>query len=96
MILVLVAVEKNTKLVMEKMPLNQYIDHTILKPTCLVSDIHKVCEEAKMYAFAAVCVPPNFVKLTKSLTAGSDVKVATVIGFHLVIVPQKQKSQKLF
>ncbi len=75
------AVEKNTKLVMEKMPLNQYIDHTILKPTCLVADIHKVCEEAKMYAFAAVCVPPNFVKLAKELTAGSDVKVATVIGF---------------
>ena len=63
------------------MPLNQYIDHTILKPTCLVSDIHKVCEEAKLYAFAAVCVPPNFVKLAKSLTEGTDVKVATVIGF---------------
>jgi len=66
---------------MEKMPLNKYIDHTILKPTCLVVDIHQVCEEAKMYAFAAVCVPPNFVKLAKTLTAGTDVKVATVIGF---------------
>jgi len=62
------------------LPVNQYIDHTILKPTCLVADIHKVCEEAKMYAFAAVCVPPNFVKLAKELTTGSDVKVATVIG----------------
>ena len=63
------------------LPINQYIDHTILKPTCLVSDIHKVCEEAKQYAFAAVCVPPNFVKLAKELTSGSNVKVATVIGF---------------
>ena len=63
------------------LPVNQYIDHTILKPTCLVSDIHKVCEEAKIHAFAAVCVPPNFVKLAKELTAGSNVKVATVIGF---------------
>jgi deoxyribose-phosphate aldolase len=49
----------------------------------LVADIHKVCKEAKMYAFAAVCVPPNFVKLAKELTAGSDVKVATVIGFPM-------------
>ena len=63
------------------MPLNKYIDHTILKPTCLVSDIEKVCAEAKQYDFAAVCVPPNFVKLAKAQVAGSDVKVATVIGF---------------
>ena len=66
---------------MEKMPLNKYIDHTILKPTCLVSDIEKLCAEAKQYDFAAVCVPPNFVQLAKEQVAGSDVKVATVIGF---------------
>ena len=60
---------------------NKYIDHTILKPTCLVADIKKLCEEAKQYDFAAVCVPPNFVKLAKELVAGSSVQVATVIGF---------------
>ncbi len=74
-------VEKNIKLVMEKMPLNKYIDHTILKPTCLVADIQKLCAEAIQYDFAAVCVPPNFVKLAKAEVEGSDVKVATVIGF---------------
>ena len=74
-------VEKNSKLVMEKMPLNKYIDHTILKPTCLVSDIEKLCAEAKQYDFAAVCVPPNFVKLAKEKMVGSTVQVATVIGF---------------
>lgn len=63
------------------MPINKYIDHTILKPTCLVSDIEKLCAEAKQYDFAAVCVPPNFVKLAKEQVAGTDVKVATVIGF---------------
>lgn len=60
---------------------NQYIDHTILKPTCLVADIQKLCEEAKHYQFAAVCVPPNFIKLAKELVQGSVVQVATVIGF---------------
>ncbi len=63
------------------MPINKYIDHTILKPTCLVADIEKLCSEAKQYNFAAVCVPPNFVKLAKEQVAGSEVKVATVIGF---------------
>lgn len=58
-----------------------YIDHTILKPTTLIADIETLCSEAKQYGFAAVCVPPNFVKKAKALTAGSAVKVATVIGF---------------
>ncbi|MBI2284994.1 MAG: deoxyribose-phosphate aldolase [Bacteroidetes bacterium] len=63
------------------MNIAQYIDHTILKPTTLVSDIEKLCAEARQYGFAAVCVPPNFVKKAKELTEGSAVKVATVIGF---------------
>ncbi len=66
---------------MEKKPLNKFIDHTLLKPTCLVSDIEKLCAEAKQYDFAAVCVPPLFVKLAKEKTEGTSVKVATVIGF---------------
>ncbi len=61
--------------------LYQYIDHTILKPTTLIADIEKLCNEAKQYRFAAVCVPPNFVKKAKSLLEGTAVKVATVIGF---------------
>jgi len=61
--------------------LSTYIDHTILKPTTLISDIEKLCAEAKQYSFAAVCVPPNFVKKAKELLVGSSVKIATVIGF---------------
>lgn len=58
-----------------------YIDHTFLKPTALISDIEQLCLEAKQYSFAAVCVPPPFVKLAKQLLQGSAVKTATVIGF---------------
>ncbi len=63
------------------MQVNKYIDHTILKPTTTIADIEKLCEEAKTYQFAAVCVPPPFIKKSKELLSGSDVKVATVIGF---------------
>jgi len=63
------------------MQLNQYIDHTILKPTALISEIEKLCAEAREYSFAAVCVPPPFVKKAKQLLEGSKVKTATVIGF---------------
>lgn len=48
------------------MNINEYIDHTILKPTTLVADIEKLCSEAMEYKFAAVCVPPPFVKKQKS------------------------------
>lgn len=58
-----------------------YIDHTFLKPAAMHKDIIKVCEEAVQYWFAAVCIPPPFVREAKRLTAQSDVKVATVIGF---------------
>ncbi|GAC1441827.1 MAG: deoxyribose-phosphate aldolase [Sediminibacterium sp.] len=63
------------------MLLNNYIDHTLLKPTVLLSEIEQLCSEAKQYHFAAVCVPPNFVKMAKAFLADSDVKAATVIGF---------------
>ena len=61
--------------------INHYIDHTILKPITLISDIEKLCKEAIQYEFAAVCVPPTFIKKAKELTKDSTVKVATVIGF---------------
>jgi deoxyribose-phosphate aldolase len=63
------------------MKLNSYIDHTILKPTTLLADVEKLCNEAKQYRFAAVCVPPLFVKKCKELLQQTNVKVATVIGF---------------
>ena len=63
------------------MNIAQYIDHTILKQTTILADIEKVCDEAKEYRFAAVCVPPYFVADVKQLVTGSKVKVATVIGF---------------
>lgn len=63
------------------MSIASYIDHTVLKPTTTVADIEKLCAEAREYRFAAVCVPPLFVRKAKELTEGSGVKVATVIGF---------------
>ena len=63
------------------MQINQYIDHTILKPTTLIADIERVCNEASQYNFAAVCVPPPFIRTAKKLLENSDVKVATVTGF---------------
>ena len=58
-----------------------YIDHTVLKPTTTQADIVKLCTEALENNFAAVCVPPLFVKMAKQMVTNTTVKVATVIGF---------------
>lgn len=58
-----------------------YIDHTLLKPTTLISEIEQLCEEAISYEFAAVCVPPIFVTKAVEIIAGQSVSIATVIGF---------------
>ncbi len=65
------------------MELNKYIDHTLLKADATKSQITKLCEEAKQYDFASVCVNSGYVSLCKRLLEGSDVKVCTVIGFPL-------------
>lgn len=65
------------------MNLNKMIDHTLLKPDATTSMIEKLCEEAREYDFASVCVNPCFVSLAAKLLTGSDVKVCTVIGFPL-------------
>lgn len=63
------------------MQINQYIDHALLKPTALISDIEHLCNEALTYNFKAVCVPPPMIKIAKAALAYSSVKLATVIGF---------------
>jgi deoxyribose-phosphate aldolase len=63
------------------MNIASYIDHTVLKPTTLIGDVEKICSEAINYHFAAVCVPPLFVKKARAMLNGTNVKTATVIGF---------------
>lgn len=57
------------------------IDHTVLKPDATPDQIIKLCDEAKKYGFAAVCIQPCYVELAVEQLAGSAVKVATVVGF---------------
>lgn len=64
-------------------PLNKYIDHTLLKPEARPCDIEKLCAEAAEYDFYAVCVNSCYVALASKLLAGTDVKIASVIGFPL-------------
>ena len=61
----------------------QYIDHTLLKPEATRDDIIKLCDEAKEYGFASVCVNPYWVSLCAEQLRGTNVDVTSVIGFPL-------------
>jgi deoxyribose-phosphate aldolase len=60
-----------------------YIDHTLLKPEATRAEIEKLCQEARTYNFASVCVNPVWVKECAFDLYGSPVKVCTVVGFPL-------------
>ncbi len=59
------------------------IDHTLLRPGATGVDIDRLCDEAKSYGFAAVCVNPVWVDRAVSRLAQSKVVVASVVGFPL-------------
>lgn len=63
--------------------INTYIDHTVLKANATFIDVEKICDEAKKYNFASVCINPCFVEFAKQKLVNSTVKVCTVIGFPL-------------
>ena len=61
----------------------RYVDHTLLKPNATQDEIAKLCEEARQFCFASVCINPSYVALAAQYLRGSGVKVCTVIGFPL-------------
>jgi deoxyribose-phosphate aldolase len=61
----------------------RYLDHTLLKPNATQEEIGKLCDEARQFCFASVCVNPSYVAIAAQLLRGSGVKVCTVVGFPL-------------
>ena len=60
-----------------------YIDHTLLKPDASLAQIEQLCAEAREYHFFSVCVNGSWVEAARHFLDGSDVKVASVVGFPL-------------
>ncbi|MGM9554689.1 MAG: deoxyribose-phosphate aldolase [Faecousia sp.] len=59
----------------------KYIDHTYLKPEASVSDIRRICDEAKKYHCASVCVNPSYIQYVAQQLEGSGVTPCCVIAF---------------
>jgi deoxyribose-phosphate aldolase len=84
MILILEAVFQNMAIFISYfMNIASKIDHTILKADTSRDEIIRLCDEAKQYGFAAVCVPPYWVRECKNILRDTKVKIATVVGFPM-------------
>ncbi len=68
------------------------IDHTLLKPTATRAQIVKVCEEARQYGFASVCVNSTWIGLAARLLEGSRSMAICVVGFPLGAMSTRAKA----
>jgi deoxyribose-phosphate aldolase len=59
------------------------IDHTLLKADATAADVKKLCDEARKFCFASVCVNSTNVARAASYLDGSGVMVCAVVGFPL-------------
>ena len=77
---------------MDKKQLAKYIDHTLLKPDASAAQIIRICDEAKTYGFASVCVNPSRIALVAEQLKGTDVTPCCVVGFPLGAIPSESKA----
>ena len=77
---------------MDGRQLAKYIDHTNLKPDATAAQVRKLCDEAKQYGFASVCVNPSRIALAAAELAGTDVTPCCVVGFPLGAIPSESKA----
>jgi deoxyribose-phosphate aldolase len=61
--------------------LAEFIDHTLLRPDAIDSEIDQLCSEARQHGFFGVCVQPVWVKRAAEKLKDSDIKVVSVVGF---------------
>ena len=76
---------------MNKSEIAALIDHTLLKANATPEQVRHLCQEAREYKFASVCVNPVYVKLAAEELRGSVVDVCSVIGFPLGATPTAVK-----
>jgi len=69
-----------------------YIDHTLLKADAKREELKKLCDEAKRYGFASVCVNATNVRYCASQLQGTGVMAIAVVGFPLGAMTSSAKA----
>lgn len=78
----------------EDMP--KYIDHTYLKPQASLEDIRRICDEAKKFGTASVCVNPSYIGFVAEQLKGTPVTPCCVVAFPLGACTPETKAFEAF
>ena len=63
--------------------INNYIEHTLLKPDAKEEGILKLIHEAEENKFFGICINPCYVQFAKDNMSSKDIKLVTVVNFPL-------------
>lgn len=63
--------------------INNYIEHTVLKPDATIYDVEKLINKAIEYKFFGICINPSYIKFAKENLKNTDTKIVTVVNFPL-------------
>lgn len=77
-----------------KRELARFMDHTLLKPEATSRDIEQLCTEAINLGTFAVCVNSSMVDTASACLSGTDIRIASVVGFPLGACAQSAKARE--
>ena len=66
---------------MKKEELYRFVDHTALKAVTTWKEIQQLCQEARFFRMASVCIPSSYVKRAHEYFP--ELNICTVVGFPL-------------
>ena len=66
---------------MKKEELYRFVDHTALKAVTTWNEIQQLCQEARFFRMASVCIPSSYVKRAHEYFP--ELNICTVVGFPL-------------
>ena len=62
--------------------LNNYIEHTLLKPDATKAEIEKLSFDAIKCKFFGICINPQYVSFAQKLLHNEQIKIITVVNFY--------------
>ena len=60
-----------------------WIEGSLLQPEATLMQVKALCDDARQYQFAAVCVNPGYVSLASGLLANTSVPVSAAVAYPL-------------
>jgi deoxyribose-phosphate aldolase len=76
--------------------INQYLEHTYLKPDTTIADVRTACEAALEHQLGGVCIPPLYIREARRVLGdASKTRLVTVVGYPMGYSAIAAKSEEI-